>query len=274
MRAIKPLLKDWLPPALLRRVKYLSGKGVSFEGNYKSWEEAASLCTGYDAELILEKVLDATLKVKRGQAVYERDSVLFDEIQYSWPVTTALMWAALRNHGHLHVMDFGGSLGSSFFQNRKFLSSPKSISWNIVEQSHFVDMGRRFIEDDILKFYSSIEESVKAVSPNVILLSSVVQYLKNPQKLFDQINSIEADILLIDRTPFSAESENAICIQNISSNIYKANYPMWLLSRSKMFKELNNWKVHESFASPEGCVISEAGLKFEFCGYMFEHTHG
>lgn len=44
-------------------------------------------------------MLEATLKVKRGEAVFERDSVLFDEIQYSWPVTAAL----IRN-GRLHLL--------------------------------------------------------------------------------------------------------------------------------------------------------------------------
>jgi len=48
-------------------------------------EEAMELSTGYDSERILGKVRDSLLKVKRGEAVYERDSVLFDKVQYSWP---------------------------------------------------------------------------------------------------------------------------------------------------------------------------------------------
>lgn len=206
MSSIKPLMKDWLPPVLLRAVRHIRGKRICFEGNYKTWEEAAALCTGYDANPILDKVLEATLKVKRGEAVFERDSVLFDEIQYSWPVTAALMWAAARNNGELNVLDFGGSLGNSYFQNRKFLSSLKSVSWHVVEQAHFVDKGKAYIEDDVLKFHTSIEESVKSVSPNVILISSVAQYLPDPPWLFGQINSVEADVLLFDRTPFTVEN--------------------------------------------------------------------
>ena len=273
MTLIKPIMKDWLPPALLRAVRHLRGKGVSFEGNYKTWEEAAVLSTGYDAGSIIDKVLEATLKVKRSEAVFERDSVLFDEIQYSWPVTAALMWAAARNNGQLHVLDFGGSLGSSYFQNRKFLSSLKLISWHIVEQEHFVEKGKAFIEDDVLKFHTSIDESVKNVSPNVILLSSVAQYLPDPQRLFDQINSIEADILLFDRTPFTIENINTICVQNVPSDIYEASYPMWILSRNNLLDRLSNWKVQESFASAEGRVSSKGGLEFEFSGYIFERIH-
>ncbi len=273
MSSIRRRVKDWLPPVLLRAVRHREENGIRFEGNYKTWEEAAALCTGYDARLILDKVLEATLKVKHGEAVFERDSVLFDEIQYSWPVTAALMWAAARNNGELHVLDFGGSLGSSYFQNRKFLSSLKAVSWHVVEQAHFVDKGKAFIEDDVIKFHTSIDESVKSVSPNVILISSVAQYLPNPQWLFDQINSVEADILLFDRTPFTVEFEDAICIQNVPSAIYKASYPMWLLSRNNVLSKLSNWKVHESFTSAEGYVMSEAGLEFEFSGYILERIY-
>ena len=273
MSYIKPLVKEWLPPALLRAVQHLRGKGIRFEGNYKTWEEAAALCTGYAAGSILDKVLEATIKVKRGDAVFERDTVMFDDIQYSWPVTSALMWAAAKNNGSLNVLDFGGALGSSYFQNRKFLSSLKFISWHVVEQEHFVEKGKAFIEDDVLKFHASIEESVNAITPDVILISSVAQYLPRPQWLFDKINSIEADILLFDRTPFTRATENTICIQHVPSNIYEASYPMWLLSRNKLLGQLSNWRVHEGFASPEGNVISKAGVEFEFSGYIFERTY-
>lgn len=273
MSFIKPLVKDWLPPAILRAVRYWRGQGIRFEGNYKTWEEAAALCTGYDAESILDKVLEATLKVKRGEAVFERDSVLFDEIQYSWPVTAALMWAAARNNGNLRVLDFGGALGTSYFQNRKFLSKLKAVSWCIVEQAHFVEKGKELVEDDILKFYSSIEESVIAETRNVILLSSVVQYLSNPESLLNQINSIEADVLILDRTPFTVGPRNTVCIQHVPSDIYTASYPMWLFSRNNLLGRLSNWKVLESFGCPEGCVISDAGVEIEFSGYIFERIH-
>jgi putative methyltransferase (TIGR04325 family) len=90
-----------------------SKNNTSFEGSYNTWQEADAHCNGYDNMDILEKVLFATLKVKNGEAVYERDSVIFDQIEYSWPVLTGLMWAAAQNSGCLKVLDFGGSLGSS-----------------------------------------------------------------------------------------------------------------------------------------------------------------
>ena len=91
--------------------------------------------------------------VKRGEAVFERDSVIFDKVQYAWPVTAGLMWVAARNGGRLSVLDFGGSLGSSYFQNREFLAYLPNVRWSVIEQAHFVKAGRKHIQDERLVFY-------------------------------------------------------------------------------------------------------------------------
>ena len=106
----KTLACDWVPPAILRQIRRRRSADIRFEEEYATWQDATENCTGYDAGGILEKVLEATLKVKNGEAVYERDSVLFDHIEYSWPVLSGLMWVAARNNGRLNVLDYGGSL--------------------------------------------------------------------------------------------------------------------------------------------------------------------
>jgi putative methyltransferase (TIGR04325 family) len=83
-----------------------SKNNTSFEGSYSTWQEADVLCNGYDNMEILQKILSATLKVKNGEAVYERDSVIFDQNEYSWPVLTGLMCAVAQKSGCLKVLDF------------------------------------------------------------------------------------------------------------------------------------------------------------------------
>jgi putative methyltransferase (TIGR04325 family) len=270
---LRSILKDWLPPLIVRSILNSYSKNKNFEGDFKTWEDASALCTGYDTQIIIEKVLDAAMKVKNGEAVFERDSVIFEEVQYSWSVTAALLWAAARNNGELHVLDFGGALGSSYFQNRKFTSDLENVSWSVVEQRHFVESGRKFVQDDVLKFYYSIQEALSVNSPNVILLSSVAQYIPNLKLLFEQINEIKSCILVIDRTPFSSYQDNKLCIQHVSEEIYKASYPMWVLSSNNLINQLSQWRVVEKFCSPEGHIQSSAGLEFSFSGYIFERIH-
>lgn len=232
LKFIKCLFKDWVPPAVIRALRGRRVEDIRFEGSCATWDEAAHLCGGYDAEHILVKVLDAALKVKQGEAAFERDSVLFDEIQYSWPVTAALMWAASKNSGKLYVLDFGGSLGSSYFQNKKFFSGLDDFAWCIVEQKRFVDIGSQYISDDFLSFYSTIEEALLKISPNVILLSSVLQYLPNPSEIIRRLALTGADTIIIDRTPFlNNESESIVKIQHVSKQIYPASYACWFFSK-------------------------------------------
>ena len=227
--SIVSLLKDWTPPAVQRMARRGSSKtwgSIRFEGKFETWDQAASRCGGYDDEVILAKVLDATLKVKRGDAECERDSVLFDHIHYSWPTLAALMWTAARNGGRLSVLDFGGALGSSYFQSRKFLRGLTAVCWSVVEQPHYVEAGREHIQDDRLRFYGQVEECVQEQSPNVILLSGVLQCIADPNELLATLLSSGCDTVILDRTCYVNEGqEERISIQHVPRSIYSASYP-------------------------------------------------
>lgn len=271
MSALKALALDWLPPAVARWIRHVRGAGIRFEGEYATWEEARAQCTGYDADEILDKVLAATLKVRRGEAVFERDSVLFDQIEYAWPVLSGLMWAAARHGGRLNVLDFGGSLGSSYFQNHKFLQALPDVCWNVVEQAQFVEAGQAHIQDEQLRFYKTIEACLAKNQPNVVLLSSVLQYLEEPREILAKLAASEASCLIIDRTPFSALEKDKLLVQQVPASIYLASYPMWVFSLSMFMREIEpRWSMVAVYTSPEGHVCSAGGLPFSFQGMLLE----
>ena len=239
---MKQLLRDWLPPVLTNTIRRLiSSKSnnnqcnIAFEGDYQTYEEAQSNSLGYNQADILEKVKNAILKVKNGEAIYERDSVLFEQIEYAWPVLAGLMWVAAQNQGKLHVLDFGGSLGSSYFQNRQFLSNLAEVTWSVVEQPNFVECGREFIADDCLQFYLTIDECLEQRSPNVILLSGVLQYLQDYIESLKYLLKTKIPIVIIDRTPF-VDTDERITIQTVPEWIYPASYPCRFLNEDKFIQ--------------------------------------
>ncbi len=264
--------KEWLPPKVTRRIKHFTGTdGIRFEGDFATWEQAAARCKGYDSEEILAKVLAATLKVKRGEAAFERDSVLFDEIEYSWPVLAGLMWAAAQDRGGLSVLDFGGALGSTYFQHQELLQALPRIRWNVVEQSHYVQAGQRHIQNEQLRFYPTIDASLADSKPNVILLSSVLQYLPEPFSVLDKLSKCNATLMIIDRTPFSFESIDRLVIQHVPSKIYSANYPMWIFAHDKFYSHISSkWKILASNISPEGYVKIDWKQMFTFKGILLK----
>lgn len=230
------IAKDWLPPALLRKLRKVHPGGkISFEGPFANWQEAVNMSSGYDSQEILDKVLAATLKVKNGSAAYERDSILFDEIHYSWPVAAGLMRAAAEDGGRLSVLDFGGSLGSSYFQNRQFLEELKDVRWSIVEQMHFVEAGKQYIQDGQLRFFETIDGCVKNEKPNVVLLSSVLQYLEKPEQVLKKLLSIHPKTVIVDLTIINVGLRHRIYLQNVPRSIYSASYPVWSLGQQCLF---------------------------------------
>jgi len=248
---VKDVLELFTPPILLQAYRILLAimrGGLYLSGDYSSWDEALAASTGYDSEIILEKTRAALLKVKKGEAVYERDSVLFDEIQYSWPLLAGLMWVAAQSGGRLNVLDFGGSLGTTYFQNRYFLKSLSEVRWNIVEQPRWVEVGKAEFEDEQLKFYSSIEECLAEIHPNVIVLSSVLQYVERPFDVLRALSASPCSYLIIDRTPFWDGPRDRLCVQHVPASIYPASYPCWIFSVHRFRTFLNkSWEIVAEF---------------------------
>src|SRR6266702_1662375 len=233
---IKTIAKKWLPAALISHLKPLLKRGIYFSGNYPDWATAAARSSGYDSTLILERVKQARLEVMAGNAAYERDSVLFDEVKHSFPVLVGLLRAAIENGSQLSVLDFGGSLGSSYFQCRDFLSILPSLKWGIVEQERFVECGREQFETEHLKFYYTIAECIQQAKPNVVLFSSVLQYLPEPYVVLDEVINSDIPYVIIDRTSFSKDDRDRIAVQHVPPSIYKATYPLRIFGGQSLLR--------------------------------------
>jgi len=239
------LLKDLTPPLVLRWYQAAFNRS----GQYSSWEQAEQASEGYDSEKILLKVRDSLLQVKNGTAAYERDSVLFDQVHYAWPVAFALLAAAKQNNGQLSVLDFGGSLGSTYFQNKQLLKPFATLSWNIVEQKNFVDCGNKNFANSELTFFEDIDSCLNQKKPNVVLLSSVLQYLKEPYQLLAKLASIPFQMIIIDRTLVAQNlGQDVLTVQKVPPHIYPASYPCWIFDQQKLINVLQkDYHIHAEF---------------------------
>lgn len=205
-----------------------------FSGNYATWEDAARGSTGYDAVNILDKVRDSLIKVKRGESVYERDSVLFDKVEYPFPLLAFLLRIAAQNGNSLRLVDFGGSLGTTYFQTRDFLSVLKEVHWAVVEQPHFVACGKEIFADGRLSFHDFIAEAKATTGATVVLLSGVIGYIPNPETVINAILAEDFDWIIFDRTAFIDAPKSRIVVQTVPPSIYNASYPARLFNRGDL----------------------------------------
>jgi len=271
-RRFRNLLKVLVPPGILVLGNRILRLGVYYSGNYSNWQAASERATGYNAEQILERVKQAMLKVKGGAAVYERDSVLFDHVQHSYPVLAGMLRAAAENGNRLSVLDFGGSLGSSFFQCRDFLSVVGDLQWGIVEQENFVQCGRENLETGQLRFFYTIDECLQQMHPNVVLLSSVLQYIESPATVLEQLVGAAIPYIIIDRTPFSEALDDRITVQHVPPSIYPASYPCRIFGRQRFLDTFQGrYEVIAGFDSNDA-GSSANGLAFAFSGMILRKT--
>lgn len=265
---IREFVKNITPPLLLHAYRRLRGRTLRFDGDFTSWEQATSNASGYDSDEIFERTRAAALKVKNGEAAYERDSVVFDHIEYTFPMLAALLRVACAKRGRLRVLDFGGSLGTSYRQFKAFCPITEYLVWKVVDQPRMVECGNKLFRNDELNFFTTIDEAVKDESPDVILLSSVLQYLENPYAVIGDIISLGAESIVIDRTPIADFDYDVLTVQTVPPSIYSASYPCWIFARRKLKSAfLNGYSVLTETQGTFGTWRYDRGA-FGFDGFI------
>lgn len=271
----KTILKQFLPPILtvgLRDLLRGKAKPIRFTGDYKSWDEAERNSTGYAKPEILAKTRDALLKVKRGEAAFERDSVTFDTMQHEFPLLAGLLRAAASSDGRLSVLDFGGALGSTYFQCREFFSILTDLRWSVVDQPAQVACGQADFANEQLHFYRTTDECLQVEKPNVLLISGVLQYLPKPYEFLDEILQHKWRNVIIDRTAFLSEEGELLTVQHVPDWIYRASYPAWFLSEERFLGSFKkDYHLVASFRALDN--LHPRGKRAEHKGFIFSSKH-
>ncbi len=265
----REIARDLLPPALARALARSTGArrgALVFEDGFDDWTAAAAAAGGYDATSILDQVQAATDAVVAGRAAMERDGVLFADVEIRWPIAGALMWQAARRHGVLRVLDFGGSLGSSYRQLSALLAD-LDVRWAVVEQPAFVDAGRRYA-DGRLSFHETVADAAGRVAPTVALLSSSLQYVAEPAAVLADIAATDVEAIVIDRTPMTDAAEDHPVVEHVPAQIYRGSYPTWLLSQSRLLAALPGWRVLDRFPGIEAPGRTTTGVRFDWRGFV------
>lgn len=260
------LARDLLPPVLTRALVERNRVSLRFVDGFDSWQAATDRAGAYSESAILAQVQRATDEVVAGRAAFERDGVTFDQLEYRWPLAAALLWRAALASGRLSVLDFGGSLGSSYRQLARLLDG-LDVSWGVVEQHDFVEAGRQY-EDEHLRFFETIAQCTAAIDPSVALLSGVLQYLPDPHAILREIAGSGVDAIVIDRTPVTGLDRDLPVVQEVPATIYEASYPAWLLSTDLLLAALPDWDLVAGFPGIEDDQRTTSGLEFAWKGML------
>ncbi len=260
----KKQVRSVLPPLLadayerrFRRVRYV--------GDFSSWAEARAASRGYDTPAILQRVVEAARAVRDGRAAFERDGVTFAQPAFVWPVAACLLAEAARHGGRLAVLDFGGSLGSWYFQHRALWRGVADVRWAVVEQPMFVEAGRREFATEELTFHPDIATAVEAVAPTVALLSGVVGWMEEPHALLAEIVRQDFSGVILDRNAIIPGERDRLAVQEVPAHIGTASYPAWLLARPRLLRHFaERYELRTEFGGQD---LPAGGA--EFRGFYF-----
>lgn len=256
----------WLKPDAIALSSAILRRGVRFTGTYPSWQAAAQQGRGYDQASILSRSAQAADAVRNGHAAFDRDGITFPEPLYPYPLIAGILDAALRSNGTLSVIDFGGALGSTYYQCRKWLGAVRSIRWMVVEQDHYVDLGKERYETDELKFERTIADCL-AHQPTVAVFSSVLQYLPEPEQVLGSVVAAGIPSVLIARTPVIDANETIITVQQVPDNIVASSYPARLSTQRDLLAPLEGYRLVDEHEDGQDRPILSHGHFVRFRGY-------
>lgn len=224
---LKALAKDLLPPMLARPLAK-SMRTWGMFGDYRDWQNAKAHSASYTTDL---EIFGAMHK-------RYRDSAETPELRLSFLACLALPAALLSRP--LRVLDFGGGLGSLYFQVAPEIGS-KIDSWRVVELSDVAAYGRREFERGPLQFFIDLNSALQDHRPDIVVFGSVLHYLENTYGLLAEIATREPEFIVIDRTPIGTRER--YMVQKIPKNLGGGSYPLRILNEGDLGKVLSEYRI-------------------------------
>lgn len=212
--------------------KQIVKHGYWWSGDYDSWSNAETECLGYSEHHIVEQVKDTLLITKDREDIYERDGCIINgEPEYAFELLHWIKESSVNNE--INLIDFGGSLGTTYHQLKKYLKDYR-VRWNVIEQKNYVEVGKKTFENENLKFYNTIEECITETTPNCFISSSAIPYIESSYDILSTIINYNFEWVLLDRISVIDGDKDRITIQIVPPDIYKAIYPCWFFSEKKL----------------------------------------
>ncbi len=226
-----------------------------FRGIYESFDQAIAAAPktkpiGYDDEALADS--------------YARD---LDETirQYDYPV---LFWMQKLLTDGTNVFDFGGNVGTHYFQYRGYLQLTDTVTWTVLDLPEIVKAGKHRHSEQNLFFTDDVNQVRQA---DILLASGVVQYIEDFSTFVSTLN-FQPPHLLINRLPLY-DGERFVTLQN-GGNVF---YPQYVFNRARFIRSIEDIGyrlVDEWIDYIDSCFIpfrSRNSLP-HYCGLYFEMT--
>ena len=181
-----------------------------WEGVYETWEQAPVDDAVFSSKIWVEKTIERTKKTLESYQAYG------DAPPISFIHETALPLAAtmisIDDEKPLRVLDYGGGMGTGFFQVKTGLSNQKLIEFHIVEDKAVCLQGRELLSNyPSLHFHQTIPSLPEPL--DIIHLGSSLQYIGDWVELIKSLVALRPQYLILTDV-FAGDTRSFVTIQN------------------------------------------------------------
>lgn len=264
LRAITPPIVWGAARSLGSRLR--PGEHRTFRGPHASWDDAVRQSDGWSSDVVTQKALTAALAVRDGRAAWEQDGVVEEHVSHSSAILSLLVLASGDRKDRLDIVDFGGSFGTHYFQNRRFLdASGTPYTWHVVDLPNVVALGREHLATPALQFHADLREATSSHPPQAVLFSGSFQYLADPWPVVDQIQETGARHMALDRVLVSPNPRDEVFVQHPDPNrYYPATYPVRCFGVDALVERFSQrgWRLVERFSNDRHRAFDHSGFLF------------
>jgi putative methyltransferase (TIGR04325 family) len=182
-----------------------------------------------------------------------------------------LLWLSLLLRDRSVLVDYGGSIGLTYYGFQRFRSLPADVRWVIIEVPEIVEAGRRVAEERgaALEFVTSTSEAPAA---DILVTAGAIQYMRDSVPgLLDRFTTKPKHVI-INKVPLTNKPA-FWTLQNFGTGISpyriynEAEFLGYFMQNGYFMRD--RWDVHELSCSikfhPNNCVPCFSGIYFERC---------
>jgi len=116
----------------------------------------------------------------------------------------------------LNILEIGGACGAAYLDVRHFLPS-RVRCWHILETPAMAASGKKFFQDEALKFFENLEHAVSGIrgGRDLLIAQGVLQYLRDPIKTFRDLLKLDFEYIYITRTIVGENLSHPIITQQV-----------------------------------------------------------
>lgn len=238
-----------------------SGNRYGWSGDYGSFAEAQA-----EAEVIDSN--DYVVDVVRKAKVDGRHTLATPTGPGLEPGGAVAALATALTHRapgeRVRILDFGGALGSHYFDAKRLYRDAFGFEWVVSETNTMADAGNEHFANEELRFVADWREA-KDLEPSVVLVRGALQYIEDPIETLRGLLSYGPGHIVLDVLPLIPGERDRLTIQRLRSR--PGAYPCWFFSERLWLEILEEeyavrlrWELRGNHEKLDGTKVRFQGL--------------